>query len=161
MNKKFLNLFAALILVLSSFQMVACGGGNNDAAIQTKIASITQTNPEMQSVSAAVSEGVVTLVGQCKSEKDRERAEKAVKDIDDVKEVVNNITITENLVVTPDNELRENAADVLKKYKKVRADINGGIITLRGNIDKEDLPQLQMDLNALKPRRIDNQMVVE
>lgn len=156
-----LHFLRGLFLVLFSIQLMACGGGNHDAEIQTKISAITQTTPELASVSATVSEGVVTLLGQCKSEKDRERAEKAVKDIDDVKSVINNITVMENVVVTPDNELNDQVVKATKKFKHVQASVSGGVITLRGSIDNDDLPQLMMDLNALRPRRIENQLVVE
>lgn len=160
-NRSLNSIFAGLVLFLISFQIISCGGENNDAAIQTQITSITQTTPELEAVSASVSKGVVTLVGQCKSEKDRERAEKAIKNINDVKDVINNITVTENLVIASDSELRDQAAEEIKKYKGIQTDVNNGVITLRGSIDKDKLQQLIMDLNALKPKRIDNQLVVE
>jgi hyperosmotically inducible protein len=151
----------SLILLFAFFQFAACGGKNNDAAIQNKISSVTQTTPELQNVSASVYKGVVTLVGQCKSEKDRSRAEKAVERIDDVKNVINNITVTDNLLVTPDNELKEQVAKVVKKYKRVQANVNDGVVTVRGSIDEDDIQQLMMDLNGLRPRRIENQLAVE
>jgi hypothetical protein len=44
----------------------------------------------------------------------------------------------------------------------VQADVSGGVITLRGTIDDRDkLQQLMMDLNALRPQRIDNQLVIK
>jgi hyperosmotically inducible protein len=112
-------------------------------------------------VSASVAKGVVTLVGQCRTEKDRRKAEKVVKDLDDVDQVVNNITVTDNITVTPDNELRDGVTKAAKNFKHLQADVDRGIITLRGEIDRDDLPQLMMDLNALRPRRIENQLVVK
>src|SRR4051812_31844673 len=109
--KKYPFVFS-LILLFAFMQFAGCGGKNNDAAIQNKISSVTQTTPELQNVSASVSKGVVTLTGQCRSEKDRGRAEKAIKNIDDVKHVINNITVTDNLVVTPDSELKGEVAKV-------------------------------------------------
>jgi hyperosmotically inducible protein len=160
-NKKSLSLLVVFAFFVTSFSIISCGGANHDAAIQTRISALTQTTPELQSVSASVSKGVVTLIGNCQSEKERERAEKAVKKIDDVRDVINNITITQNIDVTSDSDLRDQAAKVVKKYKHVQAEVNGGIITLRGTVDKDDLQQLMTDLNALRPRRIENQLVVE
>jgi hyperosmotically inducible protein len=160
-NERVKPVLKASLLFLALLYIVACGGSNNDPAIQNKIASVTQTTPEMQNVSGTVSNGVVTLVGQCKSEKDRERAEKAIKNIDDVKDVINNIAVTPELVVTSDSELRDGAAKVVKKYKHVQAGVENGVVTLRGNIDKDDLQQLMNDVNTLRPRRIENQLVVE
>src|SRR4051812_19000650 len=156
-NERVKPVLKAFVLFFALLHVVACGGSNHDPAIQNKISSVTQTTPELQNVSGTVTNGVVTLVGQCKSEKDRERAEKAIKKIDDVKDVINNITITPDMVVTPDNELRDGAAKLVKKYKHVQAGVENGVVTLRGNIDKEDLQHLMNDLNTLRPRRIDNQ----
>jgi hyperosmotically inducible protein len=160
-NIKHSYLVVATAFFFISFCNVACGGANNDAAIQTKISSITQNTAELQSVSASVSDGVVTLIGNCRTEEDRERAEKAVEKIDDVKDVINNITITNNVTVTSDGDLRDQVDKVVKKYKRVQAQVDNGIITVRGNLDKDDLQQMMMDLNGLRPKRIDNQLVVE
>jgi len=160
-NKRVKAFFAGCVFVLISFQIISCGGGNNDAAIQTKITSITQSKSELQNVSASVSEGVVTLIGQAQSENDREKAEKTIKNIDDVKDVINNITVTENVEFASDDQLRDQTKQAVKKYKHLQAEVNKGIITLRGSVDKDDLSQLMMELNALKPKRIDNQLVVE
>jgi osmotically-inducible protein OsmY len=86
-NKILKNFSSLLVLLLLSLQLISCGGGDHDAEIQTKISAITPGTPELENVSATVSKGVVTLVGQCKSDKDRERAEKAIKKIDDVKKL--------------------------------------------------------------------------
>jgi osmotically-inducible protein OsmY len=160
-NKMLKHFYRPLLLLLLSLHIIACGGGNHDAAIQTKISAITPGTPELENVSATVLKGVVTLVGQCKNDKDRERAEKAIKKIDDVKEVINNITVTPDIIVTSDKELKEQTSKVVKKYKHVRADVNEGVITLRGEVDKNDLQQLISDLNSLRPRRVENQLVVE
>jgi hypothetical protein len=39
--------------------------------------------------------------------------------------------------------------------------VSGGVITLRGKTNREKLQQLMMDLNMLRPRRIENQLVLE
>jgi len=43
----------------------------------------------------------------------------------------------------------------------VQAGVSNGIITLRGEVKKDKLHQLMMDLNGWHPKRIDNQLVVE
>ena len=100
-------------------------------------------------------------MGQCKSEKDREKAEKVIKNIDEVEDVINNITVTESIEITPDSQLKDLTEKAVKEYKHIRADVSNGIITLRGSIEQDDLQKLMMDLNSLRPRRIDNQLVVE
>ncbi len=149
-----------LFLALFSFQLQSCKG-NKDLDIQTAIASETQTNPNLAGVSATVVNGVVTLSGQCKDEDCRKSAEKAVKKIDGVKDVTNNIIVTPAVTVTPDKELRKNAEKTISNYKNVQVGVNDGIITLRGEVKKDKLQQLMMDLNGLHPKRIDNQLVIK
>ena len=106
-------------------------------------------------------DGTVTLTGSCANEDCRTNAEKTVKDIDGVKKVVNNIQIAQ-VQVTDDAPLRSSTEKVTANYSGVQADVSGGVITLRGTIDDRDkLQQLMMDLNALRPQRIDNQLVIK
>ncbi|MDQ6812556.1 MAG: BON domain-containing protein [Bacteroidota bacterium] len=157
-TSQFPVIFSFLLLL---FTLISCGSSDNDPAIQTQVAAFTQTTPELQNVSASVSKGVVTLIGNCRSEKERERAEKTVKKIDHVKGVINNIMITDNVNVSSDSDLKEQVKRVVKKHKHVQAEVNNGVITLRGSIDKDDLQQMMGDLNSLRPKRIDNQLVAE
>jgi osmotically-inducible protein OsmY len=159
LNHRF-TLFSLLFLLLSLIQP-SCKGENRDADIQTAIASKTATDAHLAGVSATVENGVVTLIGQCEDEACRDNAEKTVKKIEGVKKVVNNITVTPAVVITPDNELRDKTKNIVSKYKNVRADVNNGIITLRGEVKHNQLQQLMMDLNALRPKRIDNQLIVK
>lgn len=159
-NKSIKCITVGLFLSLLSFQMQSCGG-NKDPEIQTAIAAETQTNPNLAGVTATVVDGVVTLSGQCANEDCRKNAEKAIKKLDGVKDVTNNIIITTAAEVTPDNELKEKTEKIVSKYKDVQAGVSNGIITLRGEIKQDKLQQLIIDLNALHPKRIDNQLAVE
>ncbi len=160
MKKGFRSVSLFLLLALVSFHMQSCKG-NRDPDIQNAIATETQNNPNLAGVSATVVDGVVTLTGQCEDEDCRKNAEKAVKKIDGVKDITNNITITSSVTIRPDEELRENAEKIISKYKNVQAGVSNGIITLRGEVKKDKLPQLMIDLNDLHPKRIENQLVVK
>ena len=160
MKKDFRSLVLPFLFALISFLMQSCKG-NRDADIQTAIASETQNNPNLAGVTAIVVNGVVTLTGQCEDEDCRKSAEKAVKKIDGVKDITNNIIVTSSVTVRPDEELREDAQKIISKYKNMQAGVSNGIITLRGEVKKDKLPQLMMDLNGLHPKRIENQLVVE
>jgi hypothetical protein len=50
---------------------------------------------------------------------------------------------------------------ITARYPGVSADINEGVITLRGQIKRDSLQQLMMDLNALNPKKIENQLVIK
>lgn len=153
-----------LVVCLLAFSVMAytsCKGKNKDGEIQTAFNSKVQTDPNLAGVTASVSEGTVTLTGTCGDENCRTNAEKAVKDIDGVKKVVNNIQIAQ-VEVTDDAPLKSSTDQVVGNYSGVQADVNAGVITLRGTIDdREKLQQLMMDLNALRPKRIDNQLVIK
>ncbi|MCE3283698.1 MAG: hypothetical protein K0Q66_2435, partial [Chitinophagaceae bacterium] len=58
--------------------------------------------------------------------------------------------------------LRSSLAGVVKSYDGVQADVNGGVVTLRGTIqDNAKLQDLMMAVNALRPKRVDNQLVIK
>src|SRR3954453_4621856 len=96
----------AFLLIISGFFMPSCKQ-NRDPEIQTAIASETQTNPNLAGVSATVVHGVVTLTGQCPDEDCRKNAEKAIKKIDGVTHITNNIIVAPVTNISPDDELRQ------------------------------------------------------
>lgn len=154
------RMFGGLLLLFSLMATPACKSKNRDAEIQTAFASKTQTDPNLAGVNAAVSEGVVTLTGTCADANCKTNAEKAVKDIDGVKRVVNNITIAE-VQVSPDAQLQTAAQNVASQYEDVQVSVADGVITLRGQLERAKLQQLMQDLNALNPKRVDNQLVLK
>ena len=149
------------VLALGIFTISSCKSKNNDAEIQTAIANKTASDPSLAGVTATVSEGTVTLTGSCADETCKTNAENAVKGIDGVKSVVNNIQVAP-VQVTDDAPLRTAAEGVASKYTGVQAEVNGGVITLRGTIDDRDkLQQLMQEMNALNPKSVDNQLVIK
>lgn len=159
--KRARKIFTALVFSATTLLVGACGSGRPDAEIQSDIESQIQQNAELSSVSATVVDGDVTLLGQCKSDKAREEAEKSIKDVAGVGKVTNNIMVSQNFMVTSDADLRDNAKRVASKYGDVQTAVNNGIITLRGEIRKSKVQQLMMDLSALRPLRIENQLLVK
>lgn len=157
-NASFRLTFLALLLAMVSFY--SCKEKNRDGEIQTAFNNMTSTDPNLAGVSASVADGVVTLTGTCASEACRTNAEKSVKEIEGVKKVVNNITVAE-VTITPDDQLRSGVNTVVSKYKDVQASISDGVITLRGQVTRDELTQLMMDLNALRPKRIENQLIIK
>ena len=160
MNNRLFRL-PVLVFLLSflSLQLSSCKDKNRDAEIQTAISNKTATEENLAGVSATVSQGVVTLTGTCEDEDCRKLAERSIGNIEGVKKVVNNIQIA-RIEITPDNQLQASVKEVLEDYDDVQATVSGGVITLRGKADRDKLQQLMMDLNALRPKRIDNQLVL-
>ena len=77
-----------------------------------------------------------------------------------MKKVVNNITVVP-VAINPDQELTSGVQRITARYGGVQADVSDGIITLRGQLKRDSLQQLMMDLNALRPKKIENQLVLK
>lgn len=159
MNFK-LSWLGMLVCLIGFFQLQSCKEKNKDADINAAIQSKTQTDANLAGVNATVADGVVTLTGQCADENCKTNAESAVKDIDGVKKVVNNITVAP-VTINPDQELTSGVQRITARYEGVEGEVNDGVITLRGQLKRDSLQQLMMDLNALRPKKIENQLVLK
>lgn len=76
--------------------------------------------------------------------------------------------ITAPVSVTPapveiasDTALQRGVRDATKDHPGVKADVNGGEITLTGEITRSKLPDLMMSLNSLRPKKINNQLTIK
>lgn len=154
-----LTIFAILVSFLS-LSLQSCKGKNKDAEIHAAIQAKTQTDPSFAGVNANVAEGTVTLTGQTADEASKANVEKSVKDMEGVKKVINNITVAP-VTITQDDPLNAGVQNVVAKYGGVQADVSGGVITLRGQLKRDSLQSLMMALNELKPKKIENQLVLK
>lgn len=154
------RLLGVLLLAVALFGVPACKAKNRDAEIQTAINNKTQSDPYLAGVSATVVDGTVTLTGNCADEPCRQNAEASIKKVEGVKKVVNNITVAP-VTVTPDAQLQTAAEEVARRYDGVQASVTDGVVTLRGTVQRDRLQALIQDINALRPKRIDNQLVIK
>jgi len=160
-QRHFQRWLLSLFILLSLAVLPACKGEKKDGDIQTAFNSKAQSDPNLAGVAATVVNGTVTLTGNCADENCRKAAEKTVKEIDGVKNIVNNIQVG-RVQVADDSTIRSAAEGVVSKYDGVQAAVSDGVITLRGTIDdREKLQQLMMELNAVHPQRIENQLVLK
>ena len=161
MTQLSMNRTLLLFISFCTLFFTSCKSKNRDGEILTSINNHSKVDPALAGVSATVLDGTVTLTGNCANEDCRENAEDAVEKIDGVKKVVNNIQIAA-VTVTDDGTLRTNASQVASQYKGVQADVTNGIITLRGTVEnREKLTQLMSEMHALRPRQVENQLVVQ
>ena len=65
------------------------------------------------------------------------------------------------VVISSDETLRNNVGNVIKSYDGVQADVKDGVVTLRGNIKQEELQTLIMKVQELKPKKVENQLVIK
>lgn len=63
--------------------------------------------------------------------------------------------------ISPDATLRSSVNDLVKAYNGVEAEVKDGVVTLRGNIKQDDLQTLIMKVQELKPKKVENQLVIK
>lgn len=63
--------------------------------------------------------------------------------------------------ISSDATLRTSVDNVIRAYDGVQADVKDGVITLRGNIKQDDLQTLIMKVQELKPKKVENQLVIK
>ena len=153
-----------LAISLITFPLVSCKQKNSDADIQAAIVDKAKNNQEMAGVTAAVNNGVVTLSGECKDATCKNSCEQEVKEIKGVKQVINNISLAAAqapVEITADEPLNRSVNDVVKDYKGVSAEVNNGVVTLTGDIKRDDLQKLMASIHSLKPKSVENKLTVK
>lgn len=148
----------------AAISLVSCKGKQTDSEILASVNEKIASKDEMKGLNASVSNGVVTLTGECPTEKCRTDCADAVKNIKGVKDVQNNVQVASApapVEITADETLKSSVNDVVKNYKGVEADVKDGVITLRGEIKRANLQDLIVSLNELKPRKVENQLVIK
>ena len=151
---KSLVLTAALSLVLFS-----CSP--KDADIQKAISEKIATSPEMSGMTATVSKGVVTISGLCKDETCKASCETLIKGIKGVKSIVNNCKIPAAVVINPDDTLILAVQTALKNYAGVTSSVSQGVVTLTGEIKKDNLMPLMQSIQALNPKKVENKLIIK
>lgn len=160
------SFWLASAIGLSAF-FASCKSNVSDADIQTEV-NKKLDDEAGRGLTASVSGGTVTLTGTCKTEECKRDCADEVKGVKGVKDVVNNITVavadappSQPVEVTADAPLQEAVNNVVKEYKDVKAEVKDGIVTLRGEIKRDNLQKLMMSLNTLKPKKVNNQLVIK
>jgi hypothetical protein len=64
------------------------------------------------------------------------------------------------VVISADDSLKKMVPDATKDFPGVTASVDQGVITLTGNINRDRLPKLMMALNALHPKKINNNLTI-
>ncbi len=164
---KISNLSRSLLFIIAfaSITLFSCKSKPKDADIQAAVTTKLSANTLTASISSTVNEGVVTLSGECSDDNCKAAAEESAKSVEGVKQVINHISIapvpiTAPVEISADEPLRTAVNETVKAYKGVTATIDNGIITLEGNIKRDELQKLMMRLNSLKPRKVENHLVI-
>lgn len=144
--------------------LVACAP--KDADIEKAIAEKLGDAPEIQ---VTVHEGVATITGTCEDEIFKKNIEKSVRAVKGVKSVVNTCELARanqepaaaTVVINSDADLDKSVSKVVKDYDGVSATVVGGVITLSGEIKRDKLQSLMQSLQELKPKKVDNKLIIK
>lgn len=156
-----------IVLAFSGIALTSCKSKQTDAEIQASLNEKIAGNTEMKGLNASVKEGVVTLSGECATEECRKDCADAVKNVKGVVSVENNIRIASiaapsaPVEIATDETLKNSVNDLVKDYKGVEADVKDGVVTLRGEIKRDNLQKLIISLNELKPRKVENELLIK
>jgi hypothetical protein len=92
----------------------------------------------------------------------------AAKNAKGVKSVVNNIMISAppaptapNVEITSTDSLKTSVDALVSSYKTVQASVDNGVVTLTGEIKRSQLTTLMQSVNELKPKRVENKLVIK
>lgn len=145
----------ASVLVLST---TSCKKKLKDADIQASIETVLKADADMAGTMVSVQDGIATISGVCKDDACKANCEEAVKKIEGVKSVVNNLTVTPPAPVVPEvtDALGQAITDALKDFPTVKSELNDGVLTLTGEIAKDKVQKLMMGLNALRSMGLKN-----
>jgi hypothetical protein len=86
----------------------------------------------------------------CKSKKDDKTTDNTTTN------TTNNTPASAPVEISADDELRRGVADATKDFPGVTATVEDGVITLTGTMEKSRYPTLKQSLDALRPKKVVN-----
>jgi hyperosmotically inducible periplasmic protein len=138
MKKQMFAVTAALLVLLSMTAMAATG--RYDEQIQQAVSQKIHDAKQLQSVSASVEDGIVTLTGTVDLYQDKLDAAKKIKKLANVSGVRNEIAVAGETV--PDGQLQQKLAKKLaydrvgyhdNAFNYLALDVKDGIVTINGD----------------------------
>ena len=155
---KTIQLKTVLLLFVMSTLFVSCKP--SDADIQKAITEKMSSMPDMSGMTTSVTDGVVTISGECKDEECKANCEKLIKEVKGVKSVINNCTLPAPVVINPDDTLTTSVNAALSNYPGVTASVSDGVVTLTGEVSKSNLMPLMQSVQELQPKKVVNNLKI-
>lgn len=149
-----------LFLNLLFFALCSCSQQHNDIEIKRDLTSQAKGNKEFFGVRFMVNDGLVTLSGECPTEKARDLVVDKVKRTYAVKDVISKITIAPVIIGT-DEQLKQGVDSILKTYPGVQAIVKDSIVQLQGNADVKDQNKLLSAIQKLQPKSLQSEVNFE
>lgn len=147
-----------------SIALLFAACGPKDADVEKEIAAKMGDMPGMQ---VSVKDGVATISGVCVDAACKESCENIAKGVKGVKSVVNNCEIAAPMPepapveISSDADLTSSVNQVIATYSGVSAAVTDGVVTLTGEIKRDQLPGLIQSMQELKPKKVENQLTIK
>jgi len=152
-----------VLMLLAAVSFTGCKP--KDADIKASIEKTLKESPATSSVMVMVDEGVATLSGEVSDEMAKAGLSSKVQAVKGVKTVQDNTTLpvaaAAPVAITADDPLSNSVKDATKDFPTVMASVSGGVITLTGELKKDQMQKLMMSLNSLKPKKIENNLTIK
>ncbi|RYY82717.1 MAG: BON domain-containing protein [Chitinophagaceae bacterium] len=65
------------------------------------------------------------------------------------------------VTISADDSLRQRLPAVTKDYPTVQTTVSNGEVTLTGTVERERLPRLMQAVQAMNPRKVNNQLTIK
>ncbi|TCZ68068.1 BON domain-containing protein, partial [Flaviaesturariibacter aridisoli] len=76
-------------------------------------------------------------------------------------ETTTNPPVNQPVTISADDSLRQRLPAVTKDYPNVQATVSNGEVTLTGTVERERLPRLMQAVQAMNPRKVNNQLTIK
>lgn len=160
--------FASLFLTIT-FLTFLVGCKPSDEKITAAVKTTLSTQPSLNQVTAIVNDGIVTLTGEVDTDEQKALAESSLAGVKGVKGITNSIAVkpkgpsTEELQKSSDDELmsKVNANFATYNVEGITATVSGGIVTLTGEINRDNLQNAMkaaMESGAIK---VENKLTIK
>jgi osmotically-inducible protein OsmY len=146
------------VFSLLIFAFCGCSQQHKDEEIKKDLTAKAKNEKNFAGIRFVVNGGIVSLSGECPTEKARSEVVSMVRSVYAVKEVINHITIAP-VVIGTDQQLKQSVDSVLKTYPGVEAIVKDSIVQLQGQAPGKEQQKLLSAIQKLQPRQLQNEVV--
>ena len=134
--------------------LVLAGCSPKDTTIKADLVTKAKSDKDFAGVRLTVDKGVVTLSGECPTEKARSTVETTVKGVYGVKDVINKVSIAP-VVLGTDQQLKQGVDSLLRAFPTIEAITKDSVVYLQGKLPDDQVMELKNKVNQLKPKMVD------
>lgn len=164
--KKWMLSFAVLLVMAAT--LPSCKSKPSDADLQkAAAAALSQLSDKGPLPMVSVKDKVATLTGEVKDDAAKASFRSAVASVKGITDVSDETTVAlpppppAPVEITADDPLSKAVQAAVKDLPTVKAQVKDGVITLTGELSRSRLQPLMVALNALKPKKIENQLTIK